>query len=173
MIIINYYHELISCMCCHVLTSCISMISFHFHVFMGSVTSSRLDLLETFFSILAAVFSAPFTFFSFFAFLPIAAVSQRYKPEVLFSAKSVSDGHPNKPACTYNGICFRDETGSTHNAKTKQRPLLCHTDIVSSDTSEGDHSSCWLYKRSLCDQLRETNSGHKTQKALKDKIEFN
>lgn len=38
-----------------------------------SVTSSRLDLFETFFSIFAAVFSAPFTFFSFLPFLPISA----------------------------------------------------------------------------------------------------
>ena len=40
-----------------------------------SPTSSRLDLLETFFSILAAVFSAPFTFFSFLPFLTIAMLN--------------------------------------------------------------------------------------------------
>ncbi|TNN54991.1 hypothetical protein EYF80_034778 [Liparis tanakae] len=40
-----------------------------------NVTSSRLDLFDTFFSILAAVFSAPFTFFSFF--LPMAAAVHR------------------------------------------------------------------------------------------------
>lgn len=37
------------------------------------VTSSRLDRFDTFFSIFAAVFSAPFTFFSFLPFLPMSA----------------------------------------------------------------------------------------------------
>lgn len=48
--------------------------SFFQYIFLESGTSSRLDLFETFFSILAAVFSAPFTFFSFFPFFPIFAV---------------------------------------------------------------------------------------------------
>lgn len=51
----------------------LSAYSFH-HLVQFNVTSSRLDLFETFFSILAAVFSAPFTFFSFLPFLPMAAV---------------------------------------------------------------------------------------------------
>lgn len=42
-------------------------------MFRLNVTSCCLDLFESFFSILAAVFSAPFTFLSFLPFLPMAA----------------------------------------------------------------------------------------------------
>lgn len=61
-----------------------------------SVTSSRLDLLETFFSIFAAVFSAPFTFFSFLPFLPISA--QMWVQIIIYNNNKLSD-FPSQSRC--------------------------------------------------------------------------